>query len=75
MFYVLAGNFNEYVKFEKRSGLIPLREISYLSDPLQLEGLERPRVLKIGGHNQNPKLKEIEVALKTRNAVVTDAYC
>lgn len=75
MFYVLAGNFNEYLKYEKRSGLIPLREVTYLSEPAQLEGLERPRVLKINGYSQHPKVKEMELALKTRDAVVTDAYC
>lgn len=75
MFYVFAQDFHNFNKFAKRSGLILDREISYLSDPLMLEGLERPRVLKITGYVYHPKYKEIELALKTRNAVVTDAYC
>lgn len=75
MFYVFAQDFHNFGKFVKRSGLILDLEIRYLSDPTMLEGLERPRVLKINGYQFHPKLKEIELMLKSRNAVVTDAYC
>lgn len=91
MFYAFAHSFSQYEKWAGRSGLITKPrtrqvgddlevlaepEVVYLSSPEQLNGVENPRVIVVGPNPYGREdAKKYTAMFKSRNALVTDAYC
>lgn len=69
--FILAGNSTQYSAARQQLGLSPA-QASWLTRPMNLSGKHHPKVFRFGDWKSLPNLKEIEEAMTTAEAEITD---
>lgn len=69
--FILAGNSTQYSAARQQLGLTP-SQASWLTRPMNLAGKSHPKVFRFGDWKSLPNLREIEEAMATAEAEVTD---
>ena len=69
--FILAGNSTQYSAARQQLGLSPA-QASWLTRPMNLAGKHHPKVIRFGDWKSLPNVREIEAAMATAEAEITD---
>lgn len=71
LIFILAGSSSQYTEARRKLGLAPA-QTSWLTRASNLTGKLRPKVIRFGDWKSLPHIKEIEAALATTGAEISD---